>query len=171
MLLKDSSQPMQCRGEAEPGVIVPGVLVRAHRDPSPLLEPVEAPLYDVASPVALALVFTEVDRSSWAAAPVRDLIGPLGDRGRDAMPAQPGPVRLRGVALVCNQAVRPYPGPPTGPGNADLLQRGGQHRGVRHLPAGHHERQHPALAITDQMILRRQTATGASDGMVSRLVR
>ena len=101
---------MQCRCEAEPGVIVPGVLVRTHRDPSPLFEPVEAPLHDIASPVALALVFTEVDRPARASAPVRDLIGPLGDRGRDAMPAQPGPVRLRGVALVCNQAVRPYPG-------------------------------------------------------------
>ena len=77
---------MQCRCETEPGVIVPGVLVRAHRDPSPLLEPVEAPLHDIASPVA--------------AAPVRDLIRSLRDRGRDAMPAQPAPVRLPGVALV-----------------------------------------------------------------------
>lgn len=55
---------MQCRGEAEPGVIAPGVLVRAHRDSSPLFEPVEAPLHDIAAPIALALVFTEVDRSS-----------------------------------------------------------------------------------------------------------
>ena len=161
---------MQCRGEAGPGVIAPGVLVRAHRDSSPLFEPVEASLHDIAAPIALALVSTEVDRSSWAAAPVRDLIGPLGDRGRDAMPAQPSPVRLRGVALVRDQPLRACPGPATGPGNADLLQRGGQHRGVRHLPAGHHERQHPALAITAQMGLRRQTAAGASDGMISRLV-
>ncbi|EFD51056.1 hypothetical protein HMPREF0569_0868 [Micrococcus luteus SK58] len=54
---------------------------------------------------------------------MRDLIGPLGDRGRDAMPAQPSPLRLRGVARVRNQAVRPRPGPPTGAGHADQLQR------------------------------------------------
>ena len=100
MLLKEGSQPVQCRCEAESGVIVPGVLVRTHRDPSPLFEPVEAPLHDVASPVALALVFPEVDGPARAFAPVRDLVSPLRDRGRDAMPAQPGPVRLRGAALV-----------------------------------------------------------------------
>ena len=59
---------MQCRCEAESGVIVPGVLVRTHRDPSPLFEPVEAPLHDIAAPIALALVFTEVDRPARASA-------------------------------------------------------------------------------------------------------
>ena len=161
---------MERCGEAEPGVIVPGVLVRAHRDPSPLLEPVEAPLHDIAAPVALALVFGEVDRPARASAPVRDLIGPLGDRGRDAMPAQPSPVRLRGVAPVRDQPLRACPGPATGPGNADLLHRGGQHRGARDLAAGHYERQSPSLAVTDQMILRRQATTGTPDRMISRLV-
>lgn len=31
MLPKDSSESMECRGEAEPGMIVPGELVRVHR--------------------------------------------------------------------------------------------------------------------------------------------
>jgi hypothetical protein len=52
---------MEGRSEAEAGVVVASGLVRPHRDPAPLLELVEAPLDDVAAPVAELLPRAEVD--------------------------------------------------------------------------------------------------------------
>lgn len=74
---------MEYGGEAEAGVVVAGCLVRAHRDPAPLLELVEAVLHDVSTAVAHALLIAEVDRPSGALAAVRDLVIAFGDGPSD----------------------------------------------------------------------------------------
>ena len=58
---KGGGVPVECRGEAESGVVVAGKLVSAHPDPAPLLELVEAAFDDVVPAVAGALGVTEVD--------------------------------------------------------------------------------------------------------------
>src|SRR5690606_15346485 len=63
---------------------------------------------------------------------------------------------------------RPWPTPRAG--DADLAQRRGQHAGVRRLPRGEDERESASLPVADQVILRRQPATGAADRMIGRLV-
>src|SRR5690606_33345842 len=125
---------------------------------------------DVAAAVAGPLLVTEVDRSPSALASVSDLIVTLGDRRGDPALAQPGPVRLRRVALVREHPVRPRPRPAPSAGDADLTQCRGQHAGVRCLPRGEDERQSPALPVADQVILRRQPAAGAADRMIRRLL-
>lgn len=66
-----------------------GGLVVAGGDASPLLQAVEAPFHDVAVCVCLAV------EGWWAASvaaspgPVADLVGPFGDRVRDAVAAEP----------------------------------------------------------------------------------
>jgi hypothetical protein len=54
---------VKCGGEALTGVVVAGGLVRSHRERALLLELVEAAPDDVAAPVPLPLLATEVDRA------------------------------------------------------------------------------------------------------------
>ena len=131
--------PDQRRGEADGGPIVAGELVGAHRDSAPLLESVEATLHDVAALVSPLLLIAEVDRSARFLAAVRDLIVTFRDRCRDPPIAQPGPVRLRWIPLVRQDAVGTGARPALpGARNADILEHGGHHRGVVDVPAGDH---------------------------------
>jgi hypothetical protein len=70
--------------EALARVVVAGGLVGSHRDPAPLLQLVEAPLYDVAAPVPLTLLIAEVDRPARPLAAVSDLVVAFWDCRGDA---------------------------------------------------------------------------------------
>lgn len=158
---------MSRRGRARSGVA--RELVRAHRDPAPLLELVEAALDDVAAAVTSSLLLTEVDRSPAALAAVSDLIVALRNRRGDPALAQPRAVRFGRVALVREYPVRPRSWPASRAWHADLAQRCGQHAGVRRLPGSEDERQCATFPVADKMALRRQSTAGAADRMIGRL--
>jgi hypothetical protein len=84
--------PDQRRGEADRGTVVARELVSAHRDPTPLLEPVEAPFDDIASFVADSLLVAEIDGSARLLPAVGDLVVALGDRRGDPALTQPARV-------------------------------------------------------------------------------
>lgn len=113
---------MEGSGEAEPGVVVAGGLVRSHRDPAPLLELVEASLDDVAAAVAVPSLVAEVDWPSSPPAAVGDLIVAFRDRRGDTSLAQPGPIRTGGVALVYGHSVGASTRATRRSGNTDLLK-------------------------------------------------
>ncbi len=110
-LARASLDPDQSSGETDRGAVVAGEFVGAHRDPAPLLEPVEAPLNHVATLVASLLLVAEVDRPTWPLPAVRDLVVTLRDGRSDPAAAKPGAVRLRRVALVGKYPVRAGSGP------------------------------------------------------------
>ena len=113
----------------------------------------------------------EVDGAARLPAAVSDLVVAFGDRGGDAPGAQPCSVRLRRIALVREDTLRPGSRPAlAGARDADVLEHGGHHRGVVDVPSRDHHPQRPAAPIGDEMQLGGQPATRAPNSVVRRLI-
>jgi hypothetical protein len=83
------------------------------------------------------------------------LIAALWDGVWNAALAQQSPTTRITVAFVGNQAIRARAGTsaPTGTGNPNAVQDGGQLRAIVALPSGDDDGQRTAFAVTGQMKL------------------
>ena len=103
------AEPDHERGDDHQRAVVGGALLEQGGDAAPLLEPVDAPLHDVAAAVGLAV---EGGLAARRARPPRPLVVALRDDVRDAPPPQRLPAPFVAVPLVGDQAVGPLAGPP-----------------------------------------------------------
>lgn len=151
------------------GLVGDGELVRSHGQAAPLLETVDASFDSVALLVCLGI---EVGRAtSFTASPetVADLISGLRNDGPDPSPAEIPADRAGRVRTVrkddCRSGSRP---PKSTSRNPDPGHDRLECRRVTSLARSDVDGQRPRLAVTDQVHLRAQTTTGASERVIFR---
>ncbi|PCG81141.1 hypothetical protein CIB93_37035, partial [Streptomyces sp. WZ.A104] len=117
-------------------------------DATPLFQAVEAAFHDVAVLVCLAVEAWRAASAAASPGPVAGLIGPFGDRVRDAAPAEPRADRFRAVALVAQDVIGPDAGP-TGsdPGHPDRFHHRGETGAVVGVAACDDEAERAASAV------------------------
>ena len=147
------------------------MLVVAGGDATPLLEPVERPLDDVALLVVLGVVADRAAAAGAALGAVAGLVGGLGDDRGDASSAQMGPVAAGGVRLVPPQGGGAGPWSTwSQPRNMQGSQQRQQLRAVPCLTRRDGDDQRPAAAIDQRVGLGRQPTAGPADAVVPGLV-
>jgi hypothetical protein len=154
-------EPQDEADDDHAGAVVGGALVEAGGDPAPLLEPVDAPLDQVAPPVADRV------KGGWPAG-TAVLVDPGRDGLGDATPTQQTPAGAGAVAPIGQQMRWPFPRPamPTRPRDPDGVQQGQELRALVALPAGQPDRQRPAVSVHGQAQPGRQPAPAVPQRLI-----
>src|SRR5215218_432418 len=165
-----SLQPDQQRGDHDHGPVVDRPLLEAGRHRAELLEPVEAPLHHIATPVVLPV---KGQRPTRPPGTTGALVRPLRDGVGNAAAAQQPPAGRVAVRLVADQMIGPLarPAPAAGTGHRDRVQNRLELGRVVPLTRGEHHAKRPAAAVAAQVELGGQPTPGAAErlGLVTDL--
>lgn len=131
-----------------------------------LLEPVDAPLDEVAAAVAVRIERRRSSAGPPAAAPMSLLVLAFGNGGADAAAAQQRAGGPGGVGLVGDHVLGAgaRPADPTG-GHPDRRQQPGKLRIVAGLPGREQHGQRPPAALHGEVELATQPSAGPAEGL------
>lgn len=161
----ESREPEDEAREQEQGVVVVGSLLEACGNATPLLEPVDAALNDVAPSIALSIQNEGAARATSAAL---TLVGSFWDGVGYAALTQDRAAGGVAVALVSDEVVRTLArtATPPGTGNPNGVQETDQLGAVMPLPRGEQDGEGTPLPITSEVDLGCQPAPAPPERLV-----
>jgi hypothetical protein len=144
-------------------------LLIAGRQPTPLLQAVDAALDHVATGVDRLVNDEWTTRSS---RPLRALVAPLWNGVLDLPPAQQAPTAGIAIAFISDEVIwaGAWSPAPCGVWDPDAVQHGSQLGTIMTLSWGNDDGEGPPAAVTGEMELGRQPSTAAPEPLIGRVL-
>lgn len=145
-------QPQDDRGEHHHRPVIDGAFLVAGSQPTPLFEPIDAALDDIATRIDRGI---EEERSPWPSRSLRALVASLGNSVGNVSAAEQLTTSPIAVALVSDEAVwtRPWSPGSCGARDPDAIQDGLQLGTVMPMSWGNDDGERPSATVAGEMKL------------------